>query len=98
MKWKRGTSTEHVRDERGQGGSTGGLGGLGSVIGGMGSLGKGGGVVGPHRGPGGRLPGRQSADGRRRGFDVGDVLEGVTGVQPRPLGSRWTRLTRSPTS
>jgi len=47
MKWKRGASSEHVRDERGQGvSSAGGLGGLGSIIGGLGPLGKGGGAVG----------------------------------------------------
>ncbi len=47
MKWKRGASSEHVRDERGESPSgAGGLGGLGSIIGGLGPLGKGGGAVG----------------------------------------------------
>jgi len=86
MKWKRGTSTEHVRDERGQGGSTGGLGGLGSVIGGMGSLGKGGGVVGLIVVLVVAFLGGKALTGGGGGFDVGDVLEDVTGVQAAPAG------------
>ena len=46
MKWSRGASREHVRDERGQSPGGAGLGGLGSIIGGLGPLGKGGGAVG----------------------------------------------------
>lgn len=86
MKWKRGTSTEHVRDERGQGGSTGGLGGLGSVIGGMGSLGKGGGVVGLIVVLLVAFLGSRALNGGGGGFDPGDVLEDVTGVQAAPAG------------
>ncbi len=85
MKWKRGASSEHVRDERGQSpAGAGGLGGLGSVIGGLGPLGKGGGAVGIIVVLLVLLLGGKSILGGGGGFDPGGVNSGndIPAAQP----------------
>src|SRR4029077_15350742 len=82
MKWSRGASTEHVRDERGQ--STGG--GLGSMIGGLGPLGASGGVVGIIVTLLVLFLGGRSVLGGGGGFDPGGV--GGGGGPAGPAGER----------
>ncbi len=75
MKWKRGASTEHVRDERGQSASSG-MGGLGSVFGNIGAMGKGGGLVAIIIALLGVFLGGKSLLGGG-GFDLDSALNGV---------------------
>jgi len=82
MKWSRGASSEHVRDERGQSPGGAGLGGLGSIIGGLGPLGKGGGAVGIIVALLVLVLGGRSVLGGGGGFDPGGVGGGAVPAAP----------------
>jgi predicted metalloprotease len=72
------------------------MGGLGSIIGGMGALGKGGGVIGIVVALVIVFLGGRALTGGGGGFDVGDVLEDVTGVQAAPAGQSFNEEAPDP--
>ncbi len=83
MRWTRGASRDHVRDERGESpAGAGGLGGLGSIIGGLGPVGKGGGAVGLIVALLVLFLGGRSVLGGGGGFDPGGVGGGVAPAAP----------------
>ena len=89
MKWKRGTSTEHVRDERGQGGSAPAVSAAWDRS--SAAWARWARAVASSASSwscSSLFLGGKALTGGGGGFDVGDVLEDVTGVQPRPPGNR----------